>query len=62
LATRGNSDLFALWFAWPAGDVPERWRSTLKQAGVAGKDRSTPFTQGWFQGLIGLLLGSPIEG
>ncbi|MEZ5276358.1 MAG: DUF2851 family protein [Opitutaceae bacterium] len=62
LATRGNSDLFALWFAWPAGDVPERWRSTLKQAGVAGKDRSTPFTQGWFQGLIGLLLGLPIEG
>ena len=23
LATRGQSDLFALWFAWPVGDMPQ---------------------------------------
>lgn len=61
LETQEGRDLFAYWFAWPTGDMPGRYRRILRQAGVAGQDRSNPFTQGWFQGVIGLILEPPID-
>jgi len=54
-AARTGRDLFALWFSWPLGDVPDGVRRALTRLGIAG-GRARPLCHGFGQGLLGWLM------
>ncbi|MFT3780734.1 MAG: DUF2851 family protein [Nibricoccus sp.] len=55
-ARNGGANLGGWWFAWPAGDVPEKFRGLLRELGVV--DRQRPLSHGILQGLLGWLVAA----
>ncbi len=56
LAAHTGRELFAVWFHWFTGDVPDQVRRGLLKLGAAG-GRAQPLCHGYAQGLLGWLLG-----
>jgi hypothetical protein len=56
LAVKTGADLFAAWFHWWAGDMPETLKTFLVQAEITGPGR--PAANGWSQGGWQMLLES----
>ncbi len=58
-AAETGRDLFSLWFAWPAGDFPDRVTATLRTAEIDRKI-GMPFCNGLGQGVLGFALATPV--
>lgn len=56
LAVKTGAELFAAWFHWWAGDMPETLKTFLAQADITGPGR--PAANGWSQGGWQMLLES----
>tara|TARA_B110000438_G_scaffold247550_1_gene249746 strand:- start:691 stop:1878 length:1188 start_codon:yes stop_codon:yes gene_type:complete len=56
LAAKNNTDLFAYWFHWYAGDFPAKLKNFLRAAEVAGSDTGEAFSNGLLQGALGYFL------
>jgi hypothetical protein len=56
LAVKTGADLYAAWFHWWAGDMPETLKTFLAQAEITGAGR--PAANGWSQGGWQMLLES----
>jgi hypothetical protein len=54
-AAQAGRDLFAHWFHWYPGDLPDTVRRGLVRLGVAGT-REQPLCHGYGQGLLGWIL------
>ena len=55
LAAKTNNDLFAAWFHWFLGDVPDQIRHGMSQLGL-GDGQMQPFCHGYARGLLAWFL------
>ena len=56
LAAKNNTDLFAYWFHWYAGDFPTKFKTFLRSAEIAGPGTGEAFSNGLLQGALGYFL------
>jgi len=49
-------DTFAVWYHWPAGDCPQRFRGIAQEAGWTGRGRRNPFCNGMVQAILAHML------
>lgn len=55
IAAETGKELFAAWFHWFLGDVPDPVRKIMPKLGLAGS-AGRPFCHGWAQALLGWIL------
>ena len=51
-------DAFAVWYHWPAGDCPQRFRGIAQEIGWTGRGRRNPFCNGMVQTILAHVLAS----